>query len=222
MAATRAGAARAVATIAGNELRRTARDRVAMFFVVVLPVVIIVVIGTTFGTMEGVDVGVLDRDGTAASRGLVTALDRSDGVSVERYDSLDTLRRDIRTGSVAAGLVVPDGYGDDIDRGLDATVELIADPTTGSAAAVQATVRAAVGDAAVQIAAARVAADGDDPGRRRRGEVPVRAAAIRADHRHRGGAVRRRLGRPAGSGRARGAVRPGGDGGRAAGGRDGQ
>jgi ABC-2 type transport system permease protein len=126
---------------------------------VVLPVVIIVVIGTTFGTMEGVDVGVLDRDGTAASRGLVTALDRSDGVSVERYDSLDTLRRDIRTGSVAAGLVVPDGYGDDIDRGLDATVELIADPTTGSAAAVQATVRAAVGDAAVQIAAARVAAD---------------------------------------------------------------
>jgi ABC-2 type transport system permease protein len=152
------GAARAVGTIAVNELRRTARDRTTMFFIVVLPVIIIVLIGSTFGGMESFHVGVLDRDDSSASQDLVAALDRTDGVSVERYNSLDTLRRDIRTGSASAGLVVPDGYGDDIDRGEDATVELIADPTTSSTAAVQATVRAAVGDQAVQIAAARTAA----------------------------------------------------------------
>jgi ABC-2 type transport system permease protein len=163
--ATATGSARAVATIAANELRRTVRDRTALFFLVVLPVVIIVLIGVTFGGAQGVDVGVIDRDGTPASESLVAALDRNDGLDVRRVDSLDELRRDVRTGAVSAGLVVPDGYGADLARGGDATVELIADPASGSAAAVQASVRGAIGDAAVQIAAARTAAEagGLDP-----------------------------------------------------------
>lgn len=146
-----ASAARAIATIAANELRRTARDRTAMIFIVVLPVMIIVLIGTTFGDMEGFDVGVIDRDGTTASHDLVATLDGRDGLSLERFDSIDALRREVRTGA--------------LDRGGDATVELIADPTSSTAAAVQASVRAAVGDAAVQMAAVRSATDagGLDP-----------------------------------------------------------
>ena len=103
MAAPATRTVRTVGTIATNELRRTARDRVAIFFVVVLPVVIIVIIGSTFGGIEGIDVGLVDRDDTSASGELVDALDRADGVVVERYDSVDAMRRDIRTGSVAAG-----------------------------------------------------------------------------------------------------------------------
>jgi len=158
------GATAAIVTIASNELRRTARDRVALFFIVVLPVVIILLIGTTFGDMEGIEVGVIDQDGTRASADLVATLDGSDGISIERYDALDDLRRDIRAGSRSAGVVVPDGYGDGLDRGEDATVEMIADPTSGSSAAVQAALRAAIGDEAVQIAAVRTATDaGVDP-----------------------------------------------------------
>jgi ABC-2 type transport system permease protein len=164
MAAPATRTVRTVGTIAANELRRTARDRVAMFFVVVLPVVIIVIVGTTFGDLEGVDVGLVDRDDTSASGELVDALDRADGVEVEHYESADAMRRDVRTGVIAAGLVVPDGYGDDIAQGGDATVELVADPTSGAAAAVQSTVRGAIGDQAVQIAAARFAADGEGEG----------------------------------------------------------
>jgi len=153
------GAGRAIGTIAALFLRRTVRDRVALFFVVALPVVIILIIGTTFGSMESFDVGVLDRDGTAASADLVATLDRGDAIGVEQFDSLDELRREVRTGTLSAGLVVPDGYGAGLDRGDGATVELIADPTSASAAAVQAAVRAGVGDAGVQIAAARTAAE---------------------------------------------------------------
>ena len=156
--ATSAAAMRAIATIAANEVRRVARERVAMFFIVVLPIVIILIIGTTFGATDTVEVGVVDLDGSDASASLVAALDRRDGVTVDRYDALRTLRRDVRLGSVAAGLVVPAGYGDAIDRGDDVAVEMLADPTSGSAAAAQATVRAAIGDAAVDIAAARLAA----------------------------------------------------------------
>lgn len=151
------GAARAIGVIAANDVLRTSRDRTALFFMIVLPVVIMVVIGSTFGGTRGVTVGVVDRDGTAASRQLIETLDSED-VDVERFDSLDELRRDVRAGSVAAGVVVPDGYGATLDAGDDATVEMIADAASGSAAAVQATVRAAVGDQAVRTAAARAVA----------------------------------------------------------------
>lgn len=153
------GPGRAIGTIAALFLRRTVRDRVALFFIVALPVVIILIIGSTFGSMESFDVGVLDRDGSEASADLVATLDRSDAIGVERFDSLDELRREVRTGTLSAGLVVPGGYGAGLGRGDGATVGLIADPTSASAAAVQAAVRAGVGDAGVQIAAARTAAE---------------------------------------------------------------
>jgi ABC-2 type transport system permease protein len=154
--------ASAVAAIAGNEVRRLVRDRVALLFVVLLPTAIILLIGSTFGAAEGLDVGVIDRDGTAESRALVDGLRDTEGVDVYRDEG--DLRRDIRTGVVSAGLVIPDGYGAALDAGDDATVALVADPTSKSAAAVQAAVRATVGDRAAVVAAGRAAAgEGADP-----------------------------------------------------------
>jgi ABC-2 type transport system permease protein len=155
-------AARAIGVIALNNLQRTARDRTTLFFMIVLPIVIMVVIGSTFGGMQGITIGVVDEDGTAASADLIATVDGED-IDIERYDSAATLRRDIRAGSLAAGLVVPEGYGATLDAGDDVTVEMVSDASSASAAVVQARVRAAVGDQAVQTAAARavaVAADG--------------------------------------------------------------
>jgi ABC-2 type transport system permease protein len=149
----------AIAAIAVNELRRVARDRTALFFAFALPVVIIVIIGSTFSDEDALAVGVLDRDRSEQSDALVDALDTTDSINVDRYDSLDTLRRDIRTGTVAAGVVVPAGFGSDIGAGETVTVDLVADPTSGAAAAVQTTVRASVADEAGRTAAARFASD---------------------------------------------------------------
>ena len=146
----------AVRTIAGSELRRTFRDRTAVFFLLGLPVAIILVIGTTFGQGDSLDVGVVDHDGTDASRTLVDGLADIEGV--ETYESTDTMRRDIRSGAIGAGVVIPDGYGADLDAGDDVRVQLISDPTSAAAAAVQAAVRSAVGDRAIVVAAARAAA----------------------------------------------------------------
>jgi ABC-2 type transport system permease protein len=169
------GWVRAVAAIALNELRRAATDRAALFFMLALPVIIIVIIGSTFGGTESIDIGALDRDGSSRSQALVEALDRADGVSVARYQSLDSLRRDVRTGALSAGVVIPAGYGRQVDgaTGSDsgstgdarATVDLVSDPTSTSVAAVRATVEAAVAGEAVRAGAARFAADqaGVDP-----------------------------------------------------------
>jgi ABC-2 type transport system permease protein len=154
---------RAVGVIALNELRRAATDRTALFFSLALPVIIIVIIGSTFGGTPSLEVGTLDRDHSYPSAALVDALDGTEGVAVERYDSLDSLRRDVRTGTVAGGLVIPPGYSREVaDADADAgtaTVDLISDPTSNSVAAVRATVEAAVADEAVRAAAARFAAD---------------------------------------------------------------
>jgi ABC-2 type transport system permease protein len=149
----------AIATIALNELRRTGRDRTALFFSLAMPVVIILLIGSIFTEEDALGVGLIDEDGSSLSTELVDALDSSDGLAVDRYRSVDTLRRDIRTGAVDAGIVVPAGFGAGIERGEAATVDLIADPTSSSAAAAQAAVRAAVADEAGRVAVARFAAE---------------------------------------------------------------
>jgi linearmycin/streptolysin S transport system permease protein len=161
VSAVRATRGRAVAAIALNELRRAAIDRTALFFALALPVIIIVIIGSTFGGTPSLEIGTIDRDHSDPSASLVEALDRAEGVSVERYDSLDSLRRDVRTGAVAAGVVIPSGYGDRVDstdERTTATVDLVSDPTSNSVAAVRTTVEGAVADEAVRAAAARFAA----------------------------------------------------------------
>jgi ABC-2 type transport system permease protein len=148
-----------IVAIAFNELRRVGRDRTALFFAFALPIVIIVIIGSTFRNENTLDVGVLDRDGSPRSDALVATLDDSEGLSANRYHSIDRLRRDIRTGIVAAGVVVPPGFGADVDAGESVTVDLVADPTSGSAVAIESTIRAAVADEAGRTAAARIASE---------------------------------------------------------------
>ncbi|HEY8546730.1 MAG TPA: ABC transporter permease [Acidimicrobiales bacterium] len=159
--APRATALTAVGTIAGSELRRTFRDRTALFFLVGLPLALILAIGSAFGGGDSLAVGVVDHDRSDASRTLLDGL--AETQDVETYGSTDTLRRDIRAGGLGAGIVIPEGYGADLAAGRDVRVELIADPTSTASAAAQAAVRSAVGERAIVVAAARaVAGDAGD------------------------------------------------------------
>ena len=153
-------APRQAAAIAGANLRRTFRDRTALFFIVVLPVVIIVVIGSTFGGDEDAfEVGVVDGDrGSALSRELVARLRRSDVLDLASYRTVGGLRRAVRREELAAGLVVPPGYEAALRGGGQARLQLVADPTSDATPAVRAAVAAAVSGQGVVAAAARVAA----------------------------------------------------------------
>jgi ABC-2 type transport system permease protein len=115
------------------ELLRLVRDRTALFFVVVLPVVIIVIIGATIGAApSNVPVGIIDLDHTASSQRLVAALSAGDVISAKTYTDQDALRTDIRIQNVAGGVMIPAGYGDAIGRGDTATVDLLADQNLGT------------------------------------------------------------------------------------------
>ncbi|MGB8858279.1 MAG: ABC transporter permease, partial [Ilumatobacteraceae bacterium] len=109
-------------------LRRLLRDRTALFFMTVLPVMIIVIIGVTFGSAGSLEIGVLNgSSGSSVATTLVEAMDRSDGTTVTMFDSIDELRGAVRRESISAGVVLPAGL-DAAVAGGDVRITLIALP----------------------------------------------------------------------------------------------
>jgi ABC-2 type transport system permease protein len=143
--------------MAGVTLRRLARDRLALFFIVLLPVVIILVIGVTFGDgSDRLPVGVLDQGGGPLGAELRADLAVSPALDPRGYDSLDALRKAVRRGVVAAGVVVPAGYDQALRAGRAADT-FVVDQTRPAPAAVRSAVAAATSRQAAMVQAARFA-----------------------------------------------------------------
>jgi ABC-2 type transport system permease protein len=140
-------------------LIRSSRDRSALFFSVLLPLMLILVLGLTYGAQATARVGLLDADGGPMATQLVTALEATPDLRVEirRYDSLDGLRDAAARGIVQVGIAVPAGYSSDLASGRTTTVTIVA-PPTGSASAVETTVDQAISAQATLVRAARLAA----------------------------------------------------------------
>lgn len=109
-------------------LRRLLRDRTALFFMTVLPVAIIVIIGVTFGSAGGLEIGVVDNSHASSAASLIVdEMERSDGTTVTMFDSIDELRSAVRRQSVSAGAVLPEGLDGAVVDG-DVEITLIALP----------------------------------------------------------------------------------------------
>ena len=113
-------------TIARANVVRLLRDRLGLFFIVVLPMIIILVTGLQFGGGFEARVGLFGPSGGELADELATALERD--WNVVRYDSAETLARDVSDGRVAAGIVLPDGYTDRLVAGEPVEVEYRAPP----------------------------------------------------------------------------------------------
>ncbi|MEV6032055.1 ABC transporter permease [Nonomuraea sp. NPDC052116] len=98
------------ALVAAN-LRRQSRDRIGLFFVAILPFVIIAVVGLALGGHAGESqrfrLGLVEAGSGSAD--LVKELEEHPGLSVTRVAGVAELRRQIGQGSLVAGLVVPGG-----------------------------------------------------------------------------------------------------------------
>jgi ABC-2 type transport system permease protein len=145
--------------MAGSALRRLARDRLAVFFIVLLPVVIIAIIGITFGDAgsERLPVGIADKDAGPLGDELKAGLAASPALDARAYDDPDALRKAVRRGVVSAGVVVPAGYDQVLRAGRPAEVIFVVDQTRP--APVRSAVSAVVARQAAEVKAARFAAD---------------------------------------------------------------
>lgn len=145
----------AVISVVRTELGRILQDRTGLFFIVVLPVLVIVLIGSSIGSVDGAaKVGVLDLDRTPASARLIAELDASDRLDVVVVSELEALAVDVRLDRLRAGLIVPEGHAERLDAGEMSELDMIVDPSRATSTVARTSVAAAVDRHAVVIAAA--------------------------------------------------------------------
>ena len=147
--------------MAGSSLRRLARDRLAMFFIVLLPVVIIAIIGITFGdaASERLPVGIAGEGAGPLGDELRAELAASPALDARVYDDADALRKAVRRGVVSAGVVLPAGYDQALRAGQAAEVTFVTDQTRPAPAPVRSAVAAVVARQAAEVGAAGFAAE---------------------------------------------------------------
>lgn len=137
-------------------LRQLVRDRAALFFLIVLPIAIIVIIGTVFGGVESLRVGVVRADDGALSGRIVEQLDRADGVQVVDYGTEDELRGAVRRKAISHGVVLAAGTDAGLRSSETVTVVHVVDPTDGDWFAIRTTVQGLIDQVGTSVGAARV------------------------------------------------------------------
>lgn len=151
-------------TIARTSLKRYLRDRTAMFFVVALPILVIVLVGATARGFDTLRVGVVATIEGPLAADLLEALEESPALEVVHFETRSEAATAARRGEVVVAVIVPDAYDDTLVSGSDQTVTILADQTDTNQQAAASAVASVVAEQAGLVQAARFAtahADGD-------------------------------------------------------------
>ncbi|MEU6378764.1 ABC transporter permease [Streptomyces sp. NPDC046909] len=138
---------------------RVFRDRTALFFMVLLPVAIIVVIGVTVSGFDQFRVGLVPAARTGpVARELVSGLTGAPGLRTRTYDSAADARTALRRAELDAVVVVPDGLDAAVRDGRQVTVPVLVEPSGSAGHAAVSSVSAVVAGHAARLQAAAFAA----------------------------------------------------------------
>lgn len=144
-------------TIAYVALVRLVRDRSNIFFVFILPIAIIVLIGAQFGGGFASKLGVVvDPDAGDLGARLVASLDASEDVAVVMYDSESAALDAVERGNAQAAVVIPASYDSSIRSAEPVSIGFYARPDNQ---VFQTVVQSAVADQSAVIRAAQFAVD---------------------------------------------------------------
>jgi ABC-2 type transport system permease protein len=142
--------------IAGVNLRRLFRDRMGLFFIFVLPVILLVVLGTIYGGRTAPRIGIVVIDGGPLAEELVGAVRDGDvSLEVKTPADEDSLRVGVEEGTLELGLIIGAGYDEALRTGGTAEVTVLGREATALSALREA-VDSAVADQASRIRAARL------------------------------------------------------------------
>lgn len=114
--------------IAASNLRRFARERSNVFFVLILPMLLILVLGSVFGRGFEPRVGLVAPGTGDPTSALVEGLEAHEGFAVHRHDDRDTVVRAVERGELEAGLILPPEFDDAIPAGDAVEIDFIARP----------------------------------------------------------------------------------------------
>lgn len=147
-----------VLVIAANNLRRLVRVRGNLFFVFVLPLMLILVLGLTVGNDEP-RIGVFADDATSAgAQDLIGGLERLDGIETVTFGALESATEDLEREDITALVVVPAGYDEAIAAGEPARLDYRVIPSSGGFE-IQSLVRSVIADYDATLRAGRLVGD---------------------------------------------------------------
>ena len=109
--------------------RRLLRDKGALFFTIILPIVLILVVGAVARGFDTFKIGIVDQDQSQASRQLVADLEHSAGISAVSYPSVSALNKGAARSEINAGVVIPAGLQADERSGRTVSIRVIAEQT---------------------------------------------------------------------------------------------
>jgi ABC-2 type transport system permease protein len=142
--------------IAVTNLRRMFRARANLFFVFVFPMLLILVLGATFGGASTPRLGVVSARSGPLGAALVRQLDRTPQLRVVTVADPAALLTQVERGNLAAGIVIPAGYDPAVRAGRSVAIRYLAGPGQSSQQLGE-TVRGAVATQAALLGAARFA-----------------------------------------------------------------
>ncbi|GAA2723872.1 linearmycin resistance permease LnrM [Actinocorallia aurantiaca] len=133
------------------------RDRSNVFFVFLMPLMLILIVGAAFGSGGEARLGVVVQDGGPLAARMAAELHELPGLEVSTEDDAGQLVADVERGRLEAGVVIPEGYGEAVRTGSAGTLRFVSRPgLTGTLVGFN--VRAAAGREAERLKASRYAA----------------------------------------------------------------
>jgi ABC-2 type transport system permease protein len=146
--------------IATKDLLENRRDKLAALFTLVLPVIFTVVLGLVFSQAEtnGLPLAVADADGSPQAQQLVERLKESSLLQVKIMDPAE-VDKAVHAEGVAAGLVIPEGFGAAVASGTPVALAFVRDETSTGAQSVGQAVQDAVSQLNTGTLAAKTAAE---------------------------------------------------------------
>ena len=145
-----------VLAIAWVNLIRLSRDRLGLFFVLVLPLLIILLFGVAIDSAQTTAVvGVVGQSSGALEGQLVDHLDAQPAVDLRPFTHHAQLEADVRRRVISAGLVLPADYDARIRAGDSLAVTLLVDPSGTVPTAVRATLTGALAQENVRLQTAQ-------------------------------------------------------------------
>ena len=139
--------------IALANLRRMFRVRTNIFFVFVFPMVLILILGATFGGSDTPRLGVVSASSGPLGAALLRQLEQTPHLRVVTVSDPAALLTQVERGNMAAGVVIPPGYDGAVRAGHAVTLRYLARPDQSSQRLGE-TVRGAVARQAALLGAA--------------------------------------------------------------------
>jgi ABC-2 type transport system permease protein len=108
------------------ELKMTFREREVIFWMLIFPVALMLILGFVFGSSGDIriTIGVVDLDGSPVSQAIIEALEGIDAIEV-KTGSEDEERAELKDDDRNALIIIGEGFGDDILEGGKGEITMI-------------------------------------------------------------------------------------------------